>query len=75
MSKRIWNLKYVVGNPTMFTKVTSDADNPKTRADALADASKVALNGWRVWVEHAETGVRIFESEAELAHTDAAIRR
>ncbi|WP_432263496.1 hypothetical protein [Cupriavidus sp. TMH.W2] len=69
MSKRIWNLKYVAGNPAMFTKVRSDADNPRTRAGALADASKVAKNGWRVWVEHADTGVRIFESEAEQAHT------
>ncbi|WP_434034797.1 hypothetical protein [Cupriavidus sp. a3] len=69
MSKRVWNLKYVAGNPAMFTTVRSDADNPRTRAVALIDATKVAQNGWRVWVEHVNTGVRIFESEAEQAHS------
>ncbi|WP_151072933.1 hypothetical protein [Cupriavidus oxalaticus] len=71
MSKRIWNLKYVIGNPAMFTKVTNDAGNPRSQAEALADAEKVACNGWRVWVEHTNTGVRIFESEAEQAHVSA----
>lgn len=72
MSKRIWNLKYVAGNPEMFSKVTHAADNPRTRADALVDAAKVSRNGWRVWVEHASTGVRIFESDVERAHSGKA---
>ncbi len=38
------------------------------RSDALAGAEVVARNGWRAWVEHHETGKRIFESEQEKAH-------
>lgn len=33
----------------------------------MEGASKVAANGWRVWVEHQQTGLRIFESEMEKA--------
>lgn len=72
MSKRIWNLKYVAGNPAMFTKVIDAADNPRTRAVAIADAEKVEKNGWRVWVEHAVTGERIFESEIERVYTGSS---
>lgn len=35
MSKRVWNLMYVAGNPAMFTRVICNADNPMSRADAL----------------------------------------
>ncbi|THJ46773.1 hypothetical protein E9536_39730 [Burkholderia sp. LS-044] len=72
MSKRIWNHKYVAGNPEMFTKVIHAADNPRTRAVALEDAEKVANNGGRGWVEHHRTGERIFESEREKLHRAAA---
>lgn len=70
MSKKVWNLMYVVGNPAMFTRVTSNADNPMSRADALAAAETVASNGggWRVWVEHHTKAERIFESQAEKDH-------
>lgn len=59
---------YVPGNPDLFSRVVSSSDNPLLRAVAINDANKVAANGWRVWVEHAGTGERIFESEAERAH-------
>lgn len=62
-AQRVWNVKYVAGNPAMFSKVTVAAGGPFRRAEALRDAEKVAANGWRVWVEHHETGKRIFESE------------
>ena len=65
MSKKVWNLMYVVGNPTMFRRVTAAADNPQPRAKALEGAQIVQANGWRVWVEHLESGKRIFESQAE----------
>ncbi len=70
MAKKIWNLKYVVGNPAMFSRVTSCADNPMSRSDALAAAEKVANNGggWRVWVERNDTTERIFESAPEKDH-------
>lgn len=73
MAKKSWNLKYVVGDPAMFSRVTSCADNPMTRAEALASAEKIANNGgdWRVWVERVDTLERIFESAAEKDHRAA----
>jgi hypothetical protein len=71
MSKRIWNLKYVAGNPALFTKTTEFGDNPLVRTDALKSAEKLANNGWRVWIEHATSGKRIFESLAEQQHNAA----
>ena len=73
MAKKIWNLKYVVGNPAMFSRVTSCADNPMSRGNALSAAETVAANGggWRVWVEREDTGERIFESAPEKDHQAA----
>lgn len=70
-SSKVWNLMYVAGNPDMFSKVTANAANPLRKADALADAAKVSSNGWRVWIEHKDTGERIFESLAEKEHRAA----
>ena len=67
-TNKVWNLLYVVGNPAMFKRVTACADNPQRRADALAGAERLAANGWRVWVEHARSLERIFESPQELDH-------
>lgn len=69
MAKKIWDLKYVVGNPKMHSRVTANADNPMSRSEALAAAATISENGggWRVWVEHATTSERIFESDAEKA--------
>lgn len=66
-TQKVWDVKYVVGNPAMFSKVTTAAGGPFRRAEALNGAETVAVNGggWRVWVEHHETGKRIFESESE----------
>lgn len=64
-----WNLKYVVGNPETRFKITSDAQNPLRKSKALDAATRLASNNWRVWVEHKETGVRIFESEQEIAYS------
>lgn len=62
MSKRIWNLMYHCGKRVA---VTANADNPLPRAQALQGAATIAGNGWKVWVEHADTGKRIFESPAQ----------
>lgn len=66
-NKKIWNLLYVVGDPAMSSRVTASADNPMSRADALAKAEAIANNGggWRVWVKRSDTGERIFQSAAE----------
>jgi len=70
----MWNLKYVVGNPAMFTKVTSCADNPMERRKALEAGEMLATHGWRVWVESQnDPGKRIFESEAEKSHRSTAV--
>ena len=70
-TQKCWLLKYVSGNPAMFTRITSDATGPCRRHEALRSAHQVSANGWRVWVEHAVTGTRIFESEAEVQHKAA----
>ena len=57
----------------MFTRVTTDAAGAIKRGEALAGAEIVAANGWRVWVEHAVTGERIFESAVEKAYKQAAV--
>jgi len=69
--KKIWNLKYVAGNPKMFTKVTMAAGSPMTRSEAMDGAQTIGANGWRVWVEHAKTAKHIFESDAEKSYTVA----
>ena len=67
MSKRVWDLKYVAGNPGIFFKVRSDSSNPMKRSEALEAAGRLADRNWRVWVEHKDSGKRIYESEAEIA--------
>lgn len=67
-TQKCWILKYVAGNPAMFTSVRTDGSGPGRRGDVLEAAEKVAANGWRVWVEQAVTGERIFGSEVEKAY-------
>lgn len=71
-TQKCWIIKYVAGNPSMFSRVTTDGAGAIKRGDALAGATKVAANGWRVWVEHCVTGERIFESDIEKAYQQAA---
>lgn len=72
-TQKVWILEYVVGNPAMFSRATTAAGSPMKRREALDGAQAVVGNGggWRVWVKHAETGKRIFESEAERQHNAA----
>ena len=66
-TQKVWTLQYVVGNPKMFSKVTTAAGSPMKRSEALDGAQTIDNNGggWRAWVQHAKSGVRIFESAAE----------
>jgi hypothetical protein len=58
-STKVWNVQYQIG---MTFRVSSHADNPQTRRIATEVAKKIAKdNGWKVWVEHAKTGERIFD--------------
>lgn len=54
----------------MFSKVIDDGSNPLTREEAQEGFEKISKNGWRVWVEHHKTGVRIFENHLELQYKD-----
>lgn len=70
-TQKCWILKYIAGNPAMFTLVRTDGSGPGRRCEVIEAAEKVAANGWRAWVEHAATGERIFESEVEKAYKQA----
>jgi hypothetical protein len=63
-SAKIWNLKYHLGNTG---RVMDSSENPMLRAAAMEAAGVVSANGWRAWVEHRRSGVRIFESPTEMA--------
>lgn len=67
MSTKVWNLRYVAGNPEMFTAITTAAGGPMRRAEAIKEAEDLCRTapGWRIWVEHVKTGERIFESDKE----------
>ncbi len=67
---KVWNLMYALGNTS---RIVGDASNPQARASALESAEKIEVNGWRVWVEHHKTGLRIFESEREKAYRGTAV--
>ena len=69
-AQKVWMLQFVAGNPKMFTKVITAAGSPMKRSEALESAVTIECNGsgWRVWVQHAETGARIFESASEKDH-------
>ena len=69
-SQKCWHVRYVAGNPEMFARVTTDASGPHRRQEALDGAARIAQNGWRVWVENAQTGKRIFESDVEKAYAN-----
>lgn len=65
---KVWNLMCEAGRTG---RVIGDAENPQRRASALQCAATIERNGWRVWVEHHQTGKRIFQSELEVAHQKA----
>lgn len=39
----------------MFSQITSASDNPMTKAKALEGFDIITANGWRIWIEHAQT--------------------
>lgn len=75
MSKRIWNVKFVPGEPGKAVHTATDGQNPRARGAALAVANDLAKNGWRVWVEHAESFERIYQSAPEAAHRSINLQR
>lgn len=68
-SNKVWVVKFVAGDPEVFTTVQTSAGGAKTRSEVLADAKMIAGFGWRVWVEHKDDlARRIFESDVERAY-------
>lgn len=65
MSRKTWNVKFVAGNPEIFTEVRTASGSPFTRLGAKEAFEIVANHGWRAWIEHAETQERIAETDAE----------
>ena len=66
MTKKVWKLHFVAGNPKLFDKAAGG--EIMARWEAIEAAQRMSANGWRAWVEHHETGVRIYESDAEKSH-------
>lgn len=65
MSRKIWNVMYVAGNPAIYSQVRACEENPLTRPQAMEIFNAISANGWRVYIEHAHTGKRMAESELE----------
>jgi hypothetical protein len=59
-----WNVKFVAGNPDIFTKVRTEPDSPMMRSKALEKISVIESHDWRGWVED-DAGNRIYETTAE----------
>ncbi|MBN3776947.1 hypothetical protein G3O06_05100 [Burkholderia sp. Ac-20345] len=69
-NNKVWNLMYALGNTG---RIVGDSDNPQARKTALEGAAVVDKNGWRVWVEHHQTGERLYENDPEKAHRAATV--
>lgn len=60
-TNKIWNVRYKVGT---LDRVATEASSPYRRRGAIAVARDIAtVAGWHAWVEHAATGVRIWDSQ------------
>lgn len=65
--KKVWHLKYVVGNPRYYSKVTTEAGGPYLRNEAIRLCLNQITPGWRCWVEHSVTGEVIVRNDTERA--------
>ena len=73
-TNRVWVVRFIAGNPALYSTVRTCPGSPYKRSGALSVANGIADNGggWRVWVEHAVSEERIFESAAEVSHRKAS---
>lgn len=65
--KKVWHLKYVVGNPRYYSKVTTEAGGPYRRSEAIDSCLNHICKDWRCWVEHSVTGEIICQNDTEKA--------
>lgn len=54
---------FIAGNSAKVVKHAHS--KPLTRKAALDKAVAISQKGWRAWVEHYQTGKRLFENDAE----------
>ncbi|MBY7854368.1 hypothetical protein KW429_11730 [Vibrio fluvialis] len=66
-TQKVWVVKFVAGNPEIFSDIKTAHGSPMMRGKALEDAKIIGDKGWRSWIENKTTGERIYESEAEIA--------
>ena len=64
VSRKIWFVCYVAGNPEMFNKVHQIG--PYLKSEALAHYGNIP-DDWRKWVER-NTGDRLIENDMEVIH-------
>lgn len=67
MTKKVWHLKYVIGNPRIYTKITTDSGGPYLRNEAIRLCLNQICEDWRCWVEHSVTGEVIERNATEQA--------
>ena len=66
MNNNVWKLMFISGSATKVVKHAED--RPLPRKVALDKAVAISRNGWRVWIEHYQTGKRLFENDAERSY-------
>ncbi len=63
-TKKKWIVRFVAGNPEIFSKVLTESGSPMMRNQAMTTVAIFESRGWRGWVEDTE-GNRIYETSAE----------
>ena len=69
MSKKVWNVMHVPADSAGGGTIAFEG-NPLQRSVALAKAEQIAGGGLVSWVEHHQTGRRLYESPVERARKD-----
>jgi hypothetical protein len=63
-SKKKWYVRFIAGNPEIFSDIKTEPRSPMMRSEALEAIGHIDNHGWRGWVED-EAGNRIFETSRE----------
>lgn len=65
MSQKVWIVKFVVGNPEMFSQVRQS--EPLRKSDAIVQYLSIP-DDWRKWIENVNTGKRLKENDVESSY-------
>lgn len=69
-SRKKWYVRFIAGNPEIFSDVKTEPRSPMMRGEALEAIGHIDNNGWRGWVED-EAGNRIYETAVEKRYSQA----